>query len=97
MQKTISFTHKDEKYISKPFDFKALCLVNEKHVQNFQSAAMLCSDALDYLFEGTDADNSVLEAIPPAKRLELCREVWDLYIDALSETGKNDEEPEEGR
>lgn len=96
MQKTISFTHNNKKYTSKPFDFKALCLVNEKHVQNFQSVAMLCSDALDYLFEGSGADNALFESIP-VKRFELCGEVWKLYVDALTETGKNGEEPEDSK
>ena len=31
MQHTLTFTEKGKKYVSKPFDFKAMCIVNDAH------------------------------------------------------------------
>lgn len=75
-----------KEYVSKPFDFKAMCLVNEKHNDEaVKGPLMICRDAVEYLFEGTGAD---LDKISPGKAAKLCMSVWSQYIKEL--TSKND-------
>ena len=54
MQKVLSFTEGKKKYVSKPFDFEAMCLIQEIHVtRETDSIGRLCGGAVDHLFEGT--------------------------------------------
>ncbi len=84
MNNTLSFTLDKKKYTSKPFDFEAFCLVNDKHIEkDAKSVYRICSDAVGYMFDGTDAAGDVLAALAPGEYAKLCREVWDMYADAL--------------
>lgn len=31
MQHTLTFKHDNKKYVSKPFDFEAMCIINDAH------------------------------------------------------------------
>ena len=31
MQHTLTFKHENKKYVSKPFDFEAMCIINDAH------------------------------------------------------------------
>ena len=43
MQKVLSFTEGKKKYVSKPFDFEAMCLIQEIHVtRETDSIGRLC-------------------------------------------------------
>ena len=41
------------KYVSKPFDFEAMCIINDAHNdENKKGPLSICRDALDYMFVG---------------------------------------------
>ena len=83
---TIKFKYDGKSYESKPFDFKAMCLVNEGHNdENRKGPLMMCHEAVKYMFEGTEAP---LNEIKPGAMAKLCTAVWNIYIAELSE--KND-------
>lgn len=89
MQKVLSFTHNKKKYVSKPWDFEAMCRVQEIHVaRETDSIGRICGGAVDYLFEGTQATQDVLDA-SPAEKMRMCREVWAWYLEDM--TAKNEE------
>ncbi len=68
MQKVLSFTEGKKKYVSKPFDFEAMCLIQEIHVtRETDSIGRLCGGAVDHLFEGTEATQDVLDRNPAEK------------------------------
>ena len=95
MQKVLSFTDTEEKkkYISKPFDFEAMCLIQEIHVTGkTDSIGRLCGGAVDHLFEGTEATQDVLDR-NPVEKMKMCKQVWLWYVAAM--TGKNVESPQE--
>lgn len=89
MQHTLSFTKGDTKYISKPFDFEAMCLINDAHNDDKKHGPLnICRDAVDYMFEGTDADQSVIDSLDVSVRSGLCIKLWEFYIEAV--TSKNE-------
>ncbi len=89
MQKTLTFNHKGKKYVSKPFDWKAMCLINEGHNDEKRNGPlMMCTEAADYMFEGTEATQDIIEELDLSQRTKLCTTLWTMYIDVL--TAKND-------
>ena len=55
MQHTLTFVKDKVKYVSKPFDFEAMCIINDAHNdENKKGPLSICRDALDYMFEGTE-------------------------------------------
>lgn len=88
MQHTLSFEKNKKKYISKPFDFETMCIINDAHNDEKKRGPLnICRDALDYIFEGTEADKKVIDDLTPGERAGLCLELWGFYVDAL--TSKN--------
>lgn len=85
MQNTLTFEHEGRKYVSKPFDFETLCLVNDKH-DGENGVAHMGANAVDYMFRDTGATEDIIHALPMKERMRLCREVWEMYVEAL----KND-------
>lgn len=84
MQYTLTFTHKKKKYVSKPFDFEAMCLINDKHTFNKDKGVLtMCHEAVDYMFEGTEATQDIINAMSVNTRSRLCYEVWKFYLEAL--------------
>jgi hypothetical protein len=84
----LKFKHKNTEYKSKEWDFKAMCIVNEKHCDdNVKGPLMACSDAVDYMFDGTDGAD-LLNEIAPGVRARLCTQIWEMYLKEL--TGKNE-------
>lgn len=82
----LKFKLDGKEYTSKPFDFKAMCLVNEGHNnEELNGPLMMCSAAVDYLFEGAPIDK-----LSPGKRASLCTQCWSLYVAELSNSEKND-------
>lgn len=80
---SIRFKTGGKEYSSKPFDFKAMCMVNERHNdEDIKGPLMMCKDAVEYLFDGTDGA-AVLAKLPPGELAKLCVAVWQLYITAL--------------
>ena len=51
MQHTLTFVKDKVKYVSKPFDFEAMCIINDAHNdENKKGPLSICRDALDYMF-----------------------------------------------
>lgn len=89
MQKTLSIEKNGAKIISKPFDFEAMCLVNDAHNRSEKPGILrMCEDALLYMFEGTEADNELIKSLPVEEHSSLCLAVWDFYAEALSSKKK---------
>ncbi len=85
MQHTLTFTVGNKKYISKPFDFETMCVINDAHNDRDKRGPLnICRDAVDYIFEGTDATQDVIDALDFKERARLCIELWGFYADALS-------------
>lgn len=73
MQKTLSIKVNKKTIVSKPWDFRALCLVQDIHTAGkTNSVGMMCGDAVDYLFEGTEATQDVIDKLDVAIRTNLC-------------------------
>lgn len=88
MQHTITFTKDKKKYVSKPFDFEAMCIINDAHNSDGKRGPLnICRDALDYMFEGTEATQDVINSLDVGERTRLCIDLWGFYAEAL--TSKN--------
>lgn len=84
MQKTLSITVNKKKIVSKPFDFETMCIVNDAHNDEKKNGPLnMCRDAVDYMFEGTEATQDVINNLDIGTRSNLCLEVWKMYLDAL--------------
>lgn len=84
MQHTLTFTKDKIKYVSKPFDFETMCIINDAHNdENKKGPLTICRDAVDYMFEGTNATQDIIDSIDTSERSRLCLKVWGFYIDAL--------------
>ena len=47
MQHTLTFTVDKKKYVSKPFDFEALCIINDAHHDEKKTGPLnICRDAV---------------------------------------------------
>ncbi len=102
MQRVLTFTHGKKKYVSKPWNFEAFCRVSERHVQQdydgdgtpignkTNSVARIGSDTVDYLFEGTDATQDILDSCI-AEKYRMCRQVFEWYLEDA--TRKNVQTP----
>lgn len=85
MQHTLTFTKDDKKYVSKPFDFEAMCIINDAHNDDAKKGPLnICRCAVDYMFEGTDATEDVITSLDAGERSRMCIELWGFYVDALS-------------
>lgn len=89
MQHILDFTKENKKYISKPFDFEALCLVNDAHISGAEKGPVrICSGAVDYMFEGTEATQEIIDGLDLSTRVELCMRIWSFYAEALNSKKK---------
>lgn len=94
MQRTLTFTMNKKKYVSKPYDFETACKIDDARYGGEKSGPLnICRNAVDYMFEGTEATQDVIDSLDTAIRARLCVTVWKWYIDDL--TAKNVEAPEE--
>lgn len=85
MQNVLTIKLDKKTITSKPFDFKAMCLINAKHNdETVKGPLMYSTDAVDYMFEGTEATQEVINELPPGVKAKLCLKAWDMYIDALT-------------
>ena len=98
MQRTLSFTYNKKKYISKPWDFEAMCLVQEAQVSGVKGIGRTGGDAVEYLFEGTDATAEILNAAI-VEKMAMCRTVVNWYFEDMQKlqelTAKNADAPAE--
>ncbi|MGN0150223.1 MAG: hypothetical protein ACI4C7_08260 [Clostridia bacterium] len=85
MQKTLSIEVNKKKIVSKPFDFETMCIINDAHNDKEKRGPLnMCRDAVDYMFEGTEATQDIINGLDVATRTRLCISLWDFYVDALS-------------
>ena len=85
MQHTLTFEKDKKKYVSKPFDFEALCMIGDAHgVKENHSIFSICRDAIDYLFEGTEATQDIIDSMDVKEHAKMCLTLWNFYIDVLS-------------
>ncbi len=85
MQHTLTFTKDKKKYVSKPFDFEAMCIINDAHNDEGRKGPLnICRGAVDYLFEGTYATQDVIDSLGVNERAKMCIALWGFYVDALS-------------
>lgn len=85
MQTTLTFTFDGKKYVSKPFDFEAMCLINDAHNDTEKHGPLnICRGALDYVFEGTEATEDIIGKLDASKRAAMCLKLWGFYVEALS-------------
>ena len=82
MKTTLSFKFENKTYTSKPFDFEAMCLINDRHGDEKTGVFRMTSDCVDYMFRGTDGAN-VIEKLPNAERAKLCHAAWVMYTDVI--------------
>ena len=84
MQKVLTFELNKKKYVSKPFDFEAFRLTNEKHLKGeVVGVASVTIDSVHYMFVGPEATDDVLMALPVPKLVEMCGKVWIWYNEVL--------------
>lgn len=87
MQRTLSITVDKKTITSKPFDFEAMCIINDAHNdEKAKGPLSMCRDAVDYLFEGV-ATQEVINSLDLNTRTKLCLTLWGMYVDSL--TSKN--------
>ena len=70
MKTTLTFEHEGKTYVSKKFDFEALCLVNDHHGAEGEGMVRMTTDAVDYMFRETEGA-AVIEKLEPGKRAHL--------------------------
>ena len=85
MQHTVTFTKDKKKYVSKPFDFETMCKINDAHNDPDKKGPLnICRNAVDYIFEGTEATQDIINSLEPAERTRLCLELWKFYAEAFA-------------
>ena len=85
MQRVLTFTKDKTKYVSKPFDFETMCIINDAHNDNTKRGPLnICRDAVDYMFEGTEATQDIINSLDMGERSKLCITLWGFYVEALS-------------
>lgn len=83
MEKVLSFTQNGKEYVSKPFDFEAMCIINEAHNdKNLYGVLMFCRDAVDYLFEGIVSQETI-NNLDTSVRALFCIDLWGWYVEEL--------------
>lgn len=88
MQRTLSITVNKKTIISKPFDFEAMCIINDAHNdERAKGPLSMCRGAVEYLFEGTDATQEIINSLSVEEHTRLCLTLWRMYMDAI--TAKN--------
>ena len=68
-----------------------MCIINNKqNTKGCEGPLEMCADALDYMFEGTEATQDVIDALRPAERAKLCLELWKIYAGEFEFMAKNE-------
>ncbi|NDO19932.1 hypothetical protein FMM68_09720 [Lachnospiraceae bacterium MD329] len=88
MQRTLSITVNKKTITSKPFDFEAMCIINDAHNdEKAKGPLSMCREAVDYMFEGTEATQEIINSLSVEEHTSLCLTLWRMYMDAI--TSKN--------
>ena len=88
MQTTLTFTKDGKKYVSNKFNMGIACLINDRHDRNMNAKNydkvgifIICNDAVEKMFDGTEATQDVLESLPVRTRTSLCNKLFDIYME----------------
>lgn len=87
-QRTLSFNVGGEVIVSRPFDFEALCLMNDVHALQTKGKFSICANAIPYLFEGTKVTNDVLDNADVTEIGILCDDLWEIYSTEIDNMAK---------
>ena len=88
-QRVLTINHGKKKIISKPWDFEAMCLVDDEKRKGKAGALRSGAEAVYYLFEGTEATEEVLKKLNPSALGKLCLQINRWYMSDLAEALKN--------
>lgn len=86
-QKTLTLKVGEKNIASNPFDFEAMCLVNDEQFKGRGSIACGRS-AIPYMFQGTAVTDAVLDTLSIEVITKMSLEVWGFYLDALASVNK---------
>lgn len=89
MQMTLSVNIGNKKIISKPFDFEAMCIIDDARFGDRAGTLNLCRNVVPYLFDGTEATEEELKKFPPDVMTRLCKKIWEIYVEVLNKSEKN--------
>ena len=87
-QKTVKIKLGDNIVVSKPFDFEAMCLINDVHGKGASGMINLGYPALAHMFEGTEVTQSVLDALPMDIKAAICTKIAEFYIETINAAAK---------
>lgn len=94
MEQRVLCLHIDgEKIVSKPWDFEAMCLVDDAR-RNRGGDLSMGKTAVAYLFEGTKATEDVLKAATAAEMATVCKKVCRWYVEDMAVAAKNAQSPQ---
>lgn len=94
MEQRVLCLHIDkEKIVSKPWDFEAMCLVDDARRKQGGDLSM-GKEAVSYLFEGTSATENVLKTAPAAEMATACKKVCRWYVEDMAVASKNAQSPQ---
>ena len=96
-QQTLSFKVGGKTVVSRPFDFEAMCLMNDIHTQPNRGKYSICMNAVPYMFEGTKVTNEVLKSASIEDMTKLCDSLWEIYADELMSMAKSKSKNAESR
>lgn len=90
MQQTLKIEIDKKTIVSKPFDFEAMCLVNDVYSGATEKGYLSAGRAaVYYMFEETEATNDVLNRLSLVEMTKLCTQAWNFYAEAIKESTKN--------
>lgn len=87
-QKVLYIKSGREKIVSKPWDFEAMCIVDDAK-RTGAGTIRAGMAAVYYLFSGTKATGDVIDGLPDAKKAELAMRVYAWYTDDTAKALKN--------
>ena len=93
-QRVLTIKVGEEKTVSKPWDFEAMCIVDDERTrrenENSKGIYRTAKNAVYYLFEGTAVTTDVLDQAPNATLMAMCRKVYGWFADDVAESVKNE-------
>lgn len=88
-QRVLSIKQGKKTIVSKPWDFEAMCLVDDAKRSNRSGTLRSAVAAVYYLFEGTEVTGETLDTLAPSALSKLCMQVHRWYTDDIAEALKN--------
>lgn len=86
-QQVLTVEYAGEKIVSKPFDFEAMCLIDDCKGGMLRKG----ENAVAYLFEGTKVTDAVLKTLPMDIRTGLSLKVCEWFKTEMENSRKNEQ------